>query len=515
MKTHMQLFRAVIFATTLVAAGSAFGQTPTCAAPGCNSVASDSYDNTASGTNALQAVEGAGGGQYNTASGFGALYSNTTGAHNTASGFSALYSNTNGVGNTASGNGALHSNTNGAQNTASGVSALFSNTTGSLNTASGGGALALNTNGSSNTASGVDALYENTGGMENTADGVDALLNNTTGYDNTANGVYALESNTTGYDNTANGVDALESNTTGKQNNASGAGALFSNTTADDNNAMGTNALHSNTTGALNNAVGNFAMQGNTTGYHNNAVGYSALESNTTGSDNDAQGFEALASNTTGNLNIAIGYKAGFSQTSGSQNIYLGNTGVAGESNVIRIGSSSGVSTQNAAFIAGISGNIQTGGTVVVTASGQLGVASSSRRYKQDIEPLGNISERLYDLRPVKFRYIKPDEQGQKSVQFGLIAEDVADVLPEVVYRNAEGKVEGVRYDELTPMLVDLAQKQQVAISALQVKLAAQAQQLAEIDSLKQQYAEMRAVNRAMQTELAELRAADTRVALR
>jgi len=205
---------------------------------------------------------------------------------------------------------------------------------------------------------------------------------------------------------------------------------------------------------------------------------------NTTGSDNSAQGYEALATNTTGNLNVAIGYKAGFSQTSGSQNIYLGNTGVAAESHIIRIGSSSGVSTQTAAFIAGISGNVQTGGTVVVTASGQLGVASSSRRYKQDIEPLGDVSDRLYELRPVKFRYIKPDEQGEKPVQFGLIAEEVADVLPEVVYRNAEGKVEGVRYEELTPLLVNELNQQQQKLAAQAGQLRDFKEQLAQLKSL-------------------------------
>ena len=115
----------------------------------------------------------------------------------------------------------------------------------------------------------------------------------------------------------------------------------------------------------------------------------------------------------------------------------------------------------------------------------------------------------------MKFHYIKPDEQGQKPVQFGLIAEEVAEVLPEVVYRNADGKVEGVRYDELTPMLLSEVQQLHKQVAVQQAMLSAQANQLAEIDSLKQQYAEMRALNRAMQTELAELRASDTRVALR
>jgi Chaperone of endosialidase len=372
--THLQLFRSVIFAATLAVAASAFGQTPTCAAPGCNSITSDDSQNTATGSFALMNVEEANGGAFNT----------------------------------ANGNYALHSNTTGSYNTADGVSALESNTTGS-----------------NNTANGYRALYDNAG----------------------------------------------------DRNNAFGEGALFRNTTASDNNAMGTYALRENTTGALNNAVGNFAMEYNTAGNNNNAIGYGGLLRNTTGSDNSAQGYEALGSNTTGNLNIAIGYKAGFDQTSGSQNIYLGNTGVAAESNVIRIGSSSGVSTQSAVFIAGISGNAQTGGTVVVTASGQLGVVCSSRRYKQDIEPLGDASARLYKLRPVKFRYIKPDEQGQKPLQFGLIAEEVADVLPELVYRNAAGKAEGVRYDELTPLLLNEVKQQRKQLQNL-------TRQLAELKSL-------------------------------
>jgi trimeric autotransporter adhesin len=430
MTTHMQLIRSVIFAATLGVVGSAFGQTPTCDSPGCNSVATDGYGNTAAGSASLAFVNPLNGGLNNTAVGFYSLYSTTSGA--------------------------------------------------------------------SNVASGAFALYYNDSGSQNVANGYYALLSNGTGSFNTASGNYSLNSNTSGAENTAGGYQALYANTTGNRNNASGQGALFSNTTASDNNAMGANALHDNTTGALNNAVGNFAMEYNTTGNNDNAVGYGALLHNTTGSDNSAQGYEALASNTTGNLNIAIGYKAGFSQTSGSQNIYFGNSGVAAESHVIRIGSISGVSTQSAAFIAGISGNVQTGGTVVVTASGQLGVASSSRRYKQDIEPLGDVSERVYNLRPVKFRYIKPDEQGEKPMQFGLIAEEVADVLPEVVYRNTEGKVEGVRYDELTPMLVALAQQQQ-----------------AEIDTLKQQYAEVQVLKHEMQMELAELRAKDTQFALR
>ncbi len=136
-----------------------------------------------------------------------------------------------------------------------------------------------------------------------------------------------------------------------------------------------------------------------------------------------------------------------------------------------------------------------------MNAWGQLGVASSSRRYKQDIEPLGDVSERLYDLRPVKFRYITPDEQGNKPVQFGLIAEEVAEVLPEVVYRNAEGKVEGVRYEELTPLLVNEVTQQRKQIAELK-------QQLVEVTELKRQLAELKTLVATLAHQAQEARVA-------
>ena len=228
-------------------------------------------------------------------------------------------------------------------------------------------------------------------------------------------------------------------------------------------------------------------MDHNTTGNNNNAVGYAAMIYNTTGSNNNAQGFWALANNTTGSGNIAIGQYAGYNLTTGTSNIYIGHPGVAEESATIRIGNPS---AQTKTFIAGISGNVLIGGTMIVSSTGQVGVASSSRRYKQDIEALGDASERLYKLRPVKFRYIKADEWGRKPTQFGLIAEEVADVLPELVYRNAEGKVEGVRYDELTPMLLNEIQHQKKAAAAQAKQMASQG---AQISQLKQQLAMMQA----------------------
>ena len=287
---------------------------------------------------------GKGGGNviFNTASGFKALYLNTTGYSNTASGYYALYANTTGYNNTASGNNALRNNTTGYNNTASGYKALYNNTTGSSNTASGFRALYLNTTGYSNTASGYYALYANTTGYNNTALGNNALRNNTTGYSNiasgfkalyfntignqnTASGNYTLYNNTTGSKNTASGNYTLYLNTTGYNNTASGYYALYSNTTGYSNTALGYKALRSNTTGNFNTASGNNALRNNTTGYNNTALGYYALHSNTTGYNNTASGYYVLRSNTTGNNNTASGNYALYNNTIGSNNTASGN----------------------------------------------------------------------------------------------------------------------------------------------------------------------------------------------
>ena len=443
----------------LAVAGTALAQVPS------GNDTSDTNGNTGVGTFALGGPAATNGGFYNTAIGVQALQNNTTGSSNAASGYLAL-----------------NNNNTGSSNTASGYAALFKNTTGNNNTANGQGALANNTTGSSNTASGLGALGNNTIGSSNTASGYQALHNNTAD-DNTATGFQALELNTTGTLNNAVGWHALASNTTGSRNNAWGGNALQSNTTASDNNAMGTNTLTDNTTGSLNNAVGNFAMEFNTTGNNNNAVGYGALLHNTIGGDNNAQGYFALANNTTGDLNIGIGYQAGVNQTTGSQNIYIGHRGVAGENHVIRIGSTSTPSVQNTTYIAGIAGVNVTGAAVVVNSSGQLGVVSSSRRYKEDIAPLGDVSERLYQLRPVSFRYKKPDEHGRKPVQFGLVAEDVAAVFPELVVYGADGEPQTVAYQTLATLLLNELQKQRDA-----AKL-----QAARLDALESRVSEMAA----------------------
>jgi trimeric autotransporter adhesin len=382
--------------------------------------------------------------------------------HNTFLGDSALFFNTTGFGNTAIGFSALARNTTGNNNTANGVGALVLNTTGVANTAIGSSALARNTTGFGNTANGLDALFENTTGDNNTANGVFALFSNTIGGSNTANGFQALLSNTTGFNNTANGVNALYSNITGNFNTANGFNALFSNIAANHNTANGFEALFSNTTGE-----------------ENTANGDSALLSNTDGSDNTAIGFQTLFSNTTGTNNIAIGVRAGVSLTTGDNNIDIGNAGVAAESNTIRIGRQG---TQSATYIAGISGTPITGGVAVrVNANGQLGSVGSSVRFKQNIKPMDKMSEAIHALKPVSFRY-KQELDPDGTPQFGLVAEDVAEVNPDLVARDAKGEVYTVRYEAVNAMLLNEFLKEHRKVEQLknyfESKLAQQQKQI-------------------------------------
>ena len=368
-------------------------------------------------------------------------------------GTGALANVTTGTNDSAFGYFALNQNTSGNDNTASGAYALYYNESGNDNTASGKYALYYNTIGSDNTASGNYALYYNTFGNGNTANGSFALLYNT-GYSNTATGDGALQANTTGNSNTANGATALLSNTTGSSNTASGIEALFLNTTGSDNVATGYQALFSNTTGDDNIASGMWALNSNTTGNNNIASGYQALLNNTTGSNNIAVGNSAGYSMTIGNNNIALGNSAGYNLFNGNNNIDIGNKGVTHESNTIRIGTTG---TQTATFIAGIRETPLAQGVAVavgITADGQLGVRASSERFKEAIKPMDKTSEAIFSLQPVTFRYKKALDP-QALPQFGLVAEQVAKVDPDLVVSDENGKPFTVRYEEVNAMLLN------------------------------------------------------------
>jgi Chaperone of endosialidase len=329
-------------------------------------------------------------------------------------------------------------------NTAEGNAALRDLTTGTFNTAIGLFSLALNTGGNSNTGVGAGALRNNTTGDQNTATGVNALLHNTTGQRNIATGWEALISNTTGSLNTATGVDALFTNTVGNSNTANGGGALFSNTSGFENTAIGDNTLVNNTIGT-----------------DNTAVGESALLANINGDNNTAIGTNALAYTTTGNSNVALGVAAGFNATTGSNNVYIGvgMQGVAGES--------------NACYIASIFGQTSPSGTAVsINSSGKLGTITSSRRFKDGIKPMDKASEAVFALKPVTFHY-KRDIDPDGISQFGLVAEDVEKVEPDLVVRDKEGNPYSVRYDQVNAMLLNEFLKEHREVQELKKQVAA------------------------------------------
>jgi hypothetical protein len=389
---------------------------------------------------------------------------------NTAEGQTALLSLTTGGFNTADGFLSLRSNTTGSFNTAVGAGTLLANTADS-NTATGAGALLSTSTGGQNTGNGAFALFSNTVGAGNTANGAYALQNNTTGPGNTANGFQALLSNTTGSYNTANGDQALSSNTTADNNTATGVDALFSNTVGSENTASGAYALQNNTNGSSNTASGHRALYSNTTGANNLATGAGALESNTQGIGNTAIGFLALFANTTGSGNIALGAGAGSGLSTGNSNIDIGNSGVPGESGTIRIGTDG---THTATHLAAVFGTFNVGNSefVYVDPDGRLGTGPCARRFKTNIADMGAASDVLLSLRPVSFRY-KPELDSKGYPQFGLIAEEVAEVNPDLVVRDAKGEIHSVRYEAVNAMLLNEFLKEHRKVEQMQKQIDA------------------------------------------
>jgi Chaperone of endosialidase len=268
---------------------------------------------------------------------------------------------------------------------------------------------------------------------ENTVLGEDALLNNT-GTDNTAIGFNALFGNTGGSFNTSTGVESLYSNTSGSSNTATGFQALYLNN------------------GGSNTATGIFAMYNNTTGGDNCAFGTRALNNNTTANNNTAVGTLALVNNTVGSNNIALGYFAGAHIKTGNSNIEIGNRGLAADSHTIRIGIQE---THNTTYIAGISGvTVPSGVGVIIGTDGKLGTVVSSERFKTETRPMDKASEAILALKPVTFRY-KHELDPDGIPQFGLVAEDVEKVNPDLVARDEQGKPYTVRYEAVNAMLLN------------------------------------------------------------
>jgi len=291
---------------------------------------------------------------------------------------------------------------------------------------------------------------------KNTAEGQDALFSLTNGTSNTANGYFALKANTNGDRNTANGALALFTNVTGSENTATGYAALFFNR-GSLNTATGIAALHSNATGTNNTANGQRALSGNLSGSKNTANGSGALGNNTMGDNNTADGFQALGANTTGSFNIALGNNAG--------------SGVNTADDVICIGAA-GADVSHSCYIGNIFNQPSPSGLAVfVNSDGKVGTIMSSRRFKEDIKPMDKTSEDILTLQPVTFRY-KKDVDPTGTAQFGLVAEDVAKVNPDLVVRDKEGKPYSVRYDQVNAMLLNEFLKERKKVEDQQETIA-------------------------------------------
>jgi hypothetical protein len=390
-------------------------------------------------------------------------------------------------------------------NTAEGQNALFSRTTGVWNTALGAFTLYSDTTGNGNTAVGINGLRKNVTGAFNTAVGLNALYFNNgnpsfEGSYNSGFGSYALFHNTTGIYNTAFGFSALQSNTTGRSNTAIGTYTLANNT-GDLNTAIGTGALGNNGGGTQNTATGASALGANSTGNFNTAMGHAALATNDAGGINTAVGADALRSSTSGGANTALGYGAGANVTTGSFNVYIGTNvrGVADE-----VGHT---------YISNISSTQQNLSPVTIDLNtGLLGHEFSSKRYKEDIKPMDKASEALFALKPVTYRYKKEIDKSQ-AVDYGLVAEEVAKVDPNLAVRDRKGQVESVRYNAINAMLLNEFLKEHKKVEAQQCKIAGQEETIIRLksDSVRQE-ATIAELKRGMVAVVSRLKAQDSKI---
>jgi Chaperone of endosialidase len=308
--------------------------------------------------------------------------------------------------------------------------------------------------------------------------------------------------------NTAEGKDALFSLTSGENNTALGFQALYNVTTTFENTAVGSQALLSNTVGTRNVAVGAQALWQLTNGDSNIAVGGGSLAHSESGNFNTALGRRAL-SRTLGDQNTGLGFYAGSNNDGGTNNIYIGNVGpvpIGTESNTIRLGTQTAtlatignppveshpMPAHTATFIAGISGRPVVGNTVVVNANGKLGTATSSERFKKDIKPMDKVSEAILALKPVTFRY-KKEMDADGTPQFGLVAEEVEKVNPDLVVRDTKGKPYTVRYEAVNAMLLNEFLKERRKVEQLESTIASLAatvkEQAAQIQKVSAQLA--------------------------
>ena len=330
------------------------------------------------------------------------------------------------------------------------------NTTGINNTFSGSQAGYSNIDGNANTFSGFQAGYSNTGGSANTFVGYNAGVGNITGTENTFSGFEAGGGNHDGLENAFYG-NMAGINNNGNSNVFIGYQVGFYNNQGDDNTFSGYQAGFNNAAGVRNTFYGFQAGYGNAGNY------------------NTFLGEQAGYSNGSGSRNVFVGEEAGYKNTNGSHNVYIATPGPnIEESDTIRLGDGS----FGAAYIGGIYGVGVLGVNVQINSDGRLGVQSSSRRFKEQIVDMGDGSSKLFQLRPVTFHYKPQYDDGSHLQQYGLIAEEVAEVYPEMVAYDRDGQASTVKYQLLAPMLLNELQKQHAVVTAQQDLIKAQQQQI-------------------------------------
>lgn len=374
--------------------------------------------------------------------------------------------------NTKYGTGALNANSTGSNNSAFGYMPMYNNTTSGNGTAFGYMTLFFS-KGAQNTGFGYQAIKGTSvmAGAYNNAFGYNGLSVITSGSFNSAVGESGLASNTSGSYNSSLGYASLKTNITGAYNTAAGSGALYANVSGNYNTAIGKHSLFLNKTGSNNTVIGASAKQSKEVGSSNTAHGLLCLQT-VSGDQNTGFGVQTMTGGngcqwntgigvqslwrSTGRENIGIGQLAGYNLSSENYNILIGSYGRVGDASTIRVGEPT---FNKDAYVAGIHGATVAGGVrVLVNSQGKLGTLTSSRRFKTDIADMGSASEALSALRPVTFHY-KPEFDSDQVAQFGLIAEEVAEVSPDLVARDAQGEIYTVRYEAVNAMLLNEFQK--------------------------------------------------------
>ena len=401
---------------------------------------------------------------------------NTSGFQNAFFGYASGSENSTGDNNTFYGAHSGHFNTTASDNSFFGSAAGYNNTIGGSNAFFGTRAGRENTGGGGNSFFGYQSGYLNTTGIQNSFFGVNAGTANTTGQNNAFFGANAGAANTIALGNSffganagaANiaqfnsffGASAGAANTTGFNNSFFGTVAGVANTTADYNSFFGHWAGHDTTTGGQNAFFGALAGESNTTGTTNTFIGRSAGESSTSGHANTFVGYLAGNSNTTGIANTALGDGAGPSTGDLTFATAIGAGTLVTQSNIIQLGRSAGTES---VWIPGILRLVSFAGgantDLCANFGGQVGLCSSSLRYKRDVREFNSGLSIVRKLRPIAFAW---KDDGHNDI--GFAAEEVAKVEPRFVRRGATGQIEGVKYGQITTALVNAVKEQQAEI---------------------------------------------------